>query len=188
MKKILLTFLMVATMLYLYAGNDTAKTDTERLTALEKWKTEANKRITSLEKKLIVSGNKTVIAGSKDKSTKIFKVKITNKKSGKVNQFQKGLFWNLSLTAVGLKKDSRAIKGQLEFYDLFGEYKFGINYTINRPLKKDAEYTQSGTGFKLNEFLPKHTWMRNTALKDMKILFRVKQIIYSDGSTEKFEK
>lgn len=86
----------------------------------------------------------------------------------------------------GLNKPTRAVKGLLEFTDLFGEVKFRIGLTLNERLEPGRPFTQRGIGFEYNQFMAEHQWMRGTDKADMKVLFRVTNILYADGTAETF--
>ncbi len=85
-----------------------------------------------------------------------------------------------------LQKTTRAVKGVLEFADLFGEVEFRLKVTITDGMRAGRSIRKEGFGFEYNQFLDNHKWMRATAFEDMKITFRVDSIIYADGTTQQF--
>jgi hypothetical protein len=75
----------------------------------------------------------------------------------------------------------------MSFQDLFGEEKFRLGLTIDDPLKPGTKFNQKGLGFKYNEFMEEHQWVRSTDLKNMKVEFKTREVLYADGSSEKFQ-
>ncbi|MFC1567463.1 hypothetical protein ACFL3R_01330 [Thermodesulfobacteriota bacterium] len=96
--------------------------------------------------------------------------------------YQEFIFFDIEFKAPGLDKPARAIKGILNFEDLFGETKFRLNMTINDPMSPNGKLISKGSGFKFNQFRGPHQWIRSNALKDMKASFTVKSILYQDGT------
>jgi hypothetical protein len=84
----------------------------------------------------------------------------------------------------GLNKATRAIKGVLQFQDLFGETKMKVNWTIDRPLSPGNVYVERGTGFRYNMFMSDHQWVNATDPSNMKASFAVTNILYQDGTTQ----
>lgn len=101
--------------------------------------------------------------------------------------YQDYIFFDIAFTAKGLDKPARAIKGSLRFTDLFGEQKFALRWTVEKPIAPGASYTEKGSGFKYNQFTDSHQWVRNTEKDNMKVKFRVDSILYEDGTTRDFE-
>ncbi|CAA2140305.1 hypothetical protein [Hyphomicrobium sp. ghe19] len=85
-----------------------------------------------------------------------------------------------------LRLPTRAIKGILVFEDLFGEAKYRIRVTIDDPLKPGAKFEQKELGFRYNQFIEEQQWVRSTDLKNMKVRFEPQEILYADGSGDKF--
>ena len=110
---------------------------------------------------------------------------ITNKRYEKY-KYDDNIWFDITWNTDNLKKKTRAVKGVLIFADLFGEPKFMINKTINDPLTPHEAQTEDGVGFEYNQFKDSHKWMRSADLKDMTFKFKVKSIIYADGSKEQF--
>lgn len=100
--------------------------------------------------------------------------------------YQDYIWFNIEFNAKGLDKPTRAIKGALILTDLFGEPKFALNWTIDKPLSPGGTYTEKGSGFKYNQFVDSHQWVLATDLKDMKAKFRVDSILYEDGTRRDF--
>ena len=104
------------------------------------------------------------------------------KKHYKKQDYQDYMFFDLSFQAVGLDKPARAIKGVLNFEDLFGEVKLRLKMTIDEPITPGGNILLRGHGFEYNQFTSSHKWVRGTDLKDMKASFTVLNIIYQDGT------
>ena len=79
-------------------------------------------------------------------------------------------------------KDIRAFTGSVRFNDLFGKRIFESGLTISDPIKASMKDTWEGT-IDYNQFIDSHRSLRNTDLKDMKIVWVPKSIIFGDGST-----
>ncbi len=94
---------------------------------------------------------------------------------------------DVGFDAKGLDKPARAIKGVLIFTDLFGEQKFGLNWTIDKPIAPGAAYVEKGSGFKYNQFNDAHQCILNTEKDNLKVKFRVDNILYQDGTTRAFD-
>jgi hypothetical protein len=101
--------------------------------------------------------------------------------------YQDYVFFDVAFSAKGLDKPARAIKGLLRFTDLFGEQKFGLKWTIEKPIAPGAIYTEKGSGFKYNQFIDSHQWVQSTEKENMKVKFRVDSILYEDGTTRTFD-
>lgn len=83
-------------------------------------------------------------------------------------------------------KPTRAVKGVLQFTDLFGDVKFRIQVTINDPMTPGKPLANPGIGFTFNQFMSEHQWMLGANLKDMQFRFVASNAIYSDGTSETF--
>ena len=158
----------------------------QRISDLEKEKIVLKKEIPKkIVKQEHLSDNKT-----EDLAYDIIEPTITNKRFQDSNPslgiYQEAIWWDVTYHAKNLKKTTRAIKGILEFTDLFGETKFKINVTINDKLSPNKELTQKGIGFSYNQFIPSHQWMMSESLKNMKVKFKIKSIIYEDGTIKRF--
>ena len=101
--------------------------------------------------------------------------------------YQNFLSIDVAFTAKGLDRGARSIKGRLRFEDLFGEEKFALKWTIEKPIAPGTTYTERGSGFKYNRFMDPHQWVRSTAKENMKVTFRVDSILYEDGTSQTFE-
>jgi hypothetical protein len=78
-------------------------------------------------------------------------------------------------------KDIRAFTGEIAFTDLFGKEIFSSNVTISDPVKAGAT-GQWEESIEFNQFVDSHRRLRDTELKDMKIVWSPRSIIFADGS------
>jgi hypothetical protein len=78
-------------------------------------------------------------------------------------------------------KNIRAFTGEIAFTDLFGKEIFSSNVTISDPVKAGATGQWEGS-IEFNQFIDSHRRLRDTELKDMKIVWSPKSIIFEDGS------
>jgi hypothetical protein len=107
---------------------------------------------------------------------------VRNKRYDK-GEYQEHIWFDCTFTAVGLVRSARAVKGALEFCDLFGAPQFLIGYTLTERLDPGASVNMQGIGFDFNQFMPSHQWMLGTRLEDMTVRFRVDQILYQGDPT-----
>jgi hypothetical protein len=98
--------------------------------------------------------------------------------------YQEFIWFDIRWDTTRLKKPTRAVKGVLHVVDLFGDPQLSINLTIDDPLQADRPYTQEGTGFKYNQFMESHKWVRATAQENMRLVFVPSAVIYADGTRE----
>lgn len=103
-----------------------------------------------------------------------------------LGSYEDHIWFDCSYLLSNDSKATRAVKGVIEFSDLFGEVKFRLNATLSDPLVPGKPFAQPGIGFTFNQFMGDHQWMLATALKDMKFSFRALSILYGDGTTESF--
>jgi hypothetical protein len=118
-------------------------------------------------------------------SRSVVEVTMSNKKHQKVG-YQEFVSFDLVWRATGLKQTARAIKGTLIFADLFGEPKFRLGAQLTDQLEPHGERTQTGSGFDFNQFRNEHQWVATTDLNDMRVWFETSDVLYLDGTTEKF--
>lgn len=123
-------------------------------------------------------------AGSEDNdgdATSIVRVQVTNKRFD-AGEFQSHIWFDCLFTAVGVAHPARAIKGTIEFCDLFGDPKLNIEHVISDRLEPGSSVSQPGLGIVFNEFMLQHQWLRGTELTDMTVRFRVSQILDEDAA------
>ena len=101
--------------------------------------------------------------------------------------YQDYIFLDIAFNPKGLDKPARSIKGALIFTDLFGEQKFALRWTIEKPVAPGTVYTEKGSGFEYNQFTDSHQWVRSTEKDNMKVRFRVDNILYQDGTLRNFD-
>lgn len=81
--------------------------------------------------------------------------------------------------------DVRAFDGLLTFTDLLGNEIKLINIAINDSVQKDGVLSWSG-GIKYNQFKDADVRLKDAALENIKLDFKLKKILYSDGRLEEF--
>jgi hypothetical protein len=150
------------------------------------------KRVTVLEKASAAPAGLPAAAKPAQPGEFLVPVTLTNKEYRDADPVNRGTWedvvtWDAHYDFSKLPKPARAIKGILEFSDLFGESKFMLKATINEPVAKGGEHTSKGTGFRYNQFRASEQWVRATDVKDMRVVFRVQQIIYADGEQAEFK-
>jgi hypothetical protein len=153
---------------------------------------ELEKRVTVLEKATEAPAGVPAAAKPAQVGEFLVPVTLTNKQYRDADPVNRGtwedvVIWDARYDFSKLPKPARAIKGILEFSDLFGESKFMLKATINQPVARGGEHTSKGTGFRYNQFLAPEQWVRATEVKDMRVVFRVQQIIYADGEQAEFK-
>jgi hypothetical protein len=112
-------------------------------------------------------------------------VKLLRKRYAE-QDYQNYVWFDLEITGARLDKPTRAIKGKLHLQDLFGEPKLSLNWSIDEPLAPGATVVEKGTGFKFNQFMSEHQWVRTTELPNMTAGFTVESILYQDGTRTDF--
>lgn len=96
--------------------------------------------------------------------------------------YQDFVFFDIEFTAQGLEKPARAIKGVLHLQDLFGETRMNIKWTLEEPLAPGGSIVEKGQGFKYNQFMDDHQWVRSTDLEDMTGSMTVLSVLFADGT------
>ena len=122
---------------------------------------------------------------SADATRTMITVKVLRKRYAE-QDYQNYIWFDLEFTAAGLEKPTRAIKGKLHLQDLFGEPKMSLNWSIDQPFAPRGTMTEKGTGFKYNQFMSEHQWVRTTNLENMTASFTVESILYQDGTRADF--
>lgn len=117
-------------------------------------------------------------------------LRVSNKRYAPSNpsagSYEDHIWFDCTYTLRASSRPTRAVKGLLEFADLFGDVQFRLNVTLNDPLLPDLARDQPGIGFSYNQFMTEHQWMMVTNLTDMKVSFRPMNVIYADGTSESF--
>lgn len=125
-------------------------------------------------------------SAGKDLREQVLEVTLLQKQYAE-QDYQDFVFFDVAFNPKGLDKPARAIKGALVFTDLFGEQKFALKWTIETSITPGVVYTEKGSGFKYNQFIDAHQWVRSTEKDNMKVKFRVDSILYQDGSSRSFD-
>ena len=162
------------------------------MSSLEERVEELERRIALLEANTAVSTalDGTVSTECVPPSTSLISIAVSNKRYDPANpnlgSFEDHIWFDCAYTLSKDAKPTRALKGTLEFADLFGEIRFRIQITLNEPLTPGKPLAQPGIGFAYNSFLADHQWLLETDLKNMRCSFRVLNALYTDGMSESF--
>jgi hypothetical protein len=78
-------------------------------------------------------------------------------------------------------KDIRAFKGTVVFQDLFGSPIYRVTVTISDPIRNGAQAKWDGS-IDYNQFIATQVQLRNTELKDMKVIWLPSSVIFADGT------
>ncbi len=82
-------------------------------------------------------------------------------------------------------KDIKGIEGELTINDLFGKQIIIINWDLTgETIPANDSITQRDYGLEINQFMDTHMKLYNTDYDDLKFEYKVKQIVYTDGTTE----
>ena len=82
-------------------------------------------------------------------------------------------------------KDIKGIEGNLIVNDLFGKHIITISFDITgEDILVNQYITIKGYGLEINEFMDIHMKLYNTDYDDLKFEYKVKQIVYTDGTVE----
>lgn len=100
--------------------------------------------------------------------------------------YEDHIWFDCTYTLSAASKPTRAVKGTIEFSDLFGDVKFRLLATVNDALSPGKSLVNQGIGFTFNQFMVEHKWMQATDLANMKCSFAVSNVLYSDGTSEAF--
>ncbi len=100
--------------------------------------------------------------------------------------YREQIIFDIKLRAVGIEKATRAVKGTLQFTDLFGETQYSAGWTVDEPVSPGETYIHRGAVIEYNQFLDSHNWLVTTDLKDMGARFKVSSIIYQGGTRQDF--
>lgn len=82
-------------------------------------------------------------------------------------------------------KDIKGVEGELTVNDLFGKQIIIIDWDITgEDIPANGFIIQKDYGLEINEFMDTHMKLYNTDYDDLKFEYKVKQIAYTDGTTE----
>lgn len=93
---------------------------------------------------------------------------------------------DMDVSASGLDRPARAIKGVLKVTDLFGDEKVRINWDFDNVVTPGSVVRERGNGLKYNQFRDQDRWLAATEQQNMKVVFTVKSILYEDGTRKDF--
>jgi len=79
-------------------------------------------------------------------------------------------------------KDIRGFQGAVVFSDLFGSEIMPFRISEDVPLRV-GESRRQGWNLKYNQFIDKHTKIRNTELANMKVEWKPEVILFADGTS-----
>jgi hypothetical protein len=126
----------------------------------------------------------------RDRSYLIFDVVVSHKQFERRNpeddKFRSYMWYDCTYHPKSLLKPTRAVKGVLEFSDLFGDVRFRMQVTLNERIEPDIPFETKNVGFEFNEYQDDHMWMHATDTKDMAVSFKVLSVMYADGTTEQY--
>jgi len=117
--------------------------------------------------------------------TPLVALAVSNKRYDQ-GDYEAHIWFDCIYTLSQVSRPTRAVKGMIEFSDLFGNVKFRIQVTINSPLAPGKPLANPGIGFTYNQFMQDHQWVLATDLNDIKCNFVTANVIYSDGTSESF--
>lgn len=82
-------------------------------------------------------------------------------------------------------KDIKGIEGELIVNDMFGKQIITLGWDITEnDIPAHGFITQTDYGLEINEFIDTHKKLYNTNYDALEFEYKVKQIIYTDGTTE----
>ncbi len=161
----------------------------ERLAAVERWRPTVDERLERME----LSRASTITGSNAQAGDQVLSVAISNKRFDRDGAEDNRpwrqvdtVWWDASYEAYGLHKDARSIQGLLQFCDLFGDTQFEVKVNINDPVRAKGRYRGPSSGVDFEENDKRHRWLASTKLQDMTFRFRVRRILYLDGSREEF--
>lgn len=127
---------------------------------------------------------------AENRTSSLIRAEVSEKRFAPANsnlgEFEDHIWFTVTYSPDALEKPTRAVKGVLNFTDLFGESKFRINITVNEKLEPGRVLVQEGIGFTYNQFLPEHQWLLGSNEEDVLTEFIVTHVLYVDGTSEKF--
>lgn len=162
------------------SGDAPGKADTDKYDALARRIHSLEARVAALEAQVTTAHVPGGEPRNQDAARPLISVRVMNKRYD--HAVQPHIWFDCIFTAVGLSRPARAVKGQLEFCDLFGAPIFTTAFTLNDRLEPGESLTKPSIGFVYNQFMTEHQWVLGTDLDNMTFRFRVDQILYEDGA------
>jgi len=96
------------------------------------------------------------------------------------------VLFNVKIDGSYFKKNVRAIKGNFVYTDLFDKFIMDTKSNIEESFTKDNPIVSTSIGFKQGSIDSPKKVVEVTVLKYMKIYYKVKTVIYEDGTAEEF--
>ena len=160
--------------------------------SIEERLTEIEQRLAALESKSDGLGprpaDRPTAPPAADPASPLIALRVANKRYAPSNpsagSYEDHIWFDCTYTLSVSSRPTRAVKGLLEFADLFGDVQFRLNVTLTDPLLPGRASDHAGIGFTYNQFMAEHQWMMVTKLTDMKVSFRPMNVIYADGTSE----
>lgn len=131
------------------------------------------------------SGDKKAVASAPALADTILTVNLLSKRRIK-QKYDEMMILDMDITASGLDRPARAIKGVLKVTDLFGKPRMEINWDFDQPVAPGGVIQERDKGTKYSQFSDSSRWLDRTEQQNMKVLFTVKNILYEDGSRRDF--
>jgi len=100
--------------------------------------------------------------------------------------FLQAIWFDIAWDTSNLKRPTAVVKGFVVIGDAAGEPKLRFLRVMRTPLRPGQEHFDEGIGFEYDESDSSHRWVRTTDLKDMTFRFEATEIVYQDGSLERF--
>lgn len=83
-------------------------------------------------------------------------------------------------------KDIRGISGVATFNDMFGKEIIKVNCDLTQGVSANSTATDKSMSLEVNEFKDEHMKLRNTSYEDIQFEYKIKKIVYADGTSEEF--
>ena len=84
-----------------------------------------------------------------------------------------------------LPKDVRALTGVLKFNDLFDREIMSFELTVEEPIVSNGIRTWA-IRIEYDQFMDEHARLRTIDTEDLKVVFELQEVLYSDGTRERF--
>ncbi len=104
-----------------------------------------------------------------------------------VDDYGSHILFDCTFSLSANAKPARAVKGFIQFSDLFGDPQYCITYTINTPLTPGQPIAQRGIAFEYNQFLDGHQFVLGTDLENMRCSFKTLAVLYTDGTSVSYD-
>ncbi|MBF0476586.1 MAG: hypothetical protein HQK59_12310 [Deltaproteobacteria bacterium] len=130
---------------------------------------------------------KTETPTEKPKESSMFKVTLQKKafREADFPHSQAAIIFSIFINNL-TGSDVRAFDGVLTFTDPLDNKIFSSNLVISNPIAADATMEWAGQ-IEYNQFMSSHQKLRNEKLSNLKVNFRPKKILFTEGTTKEFE-